>query len=197
MTTRLASDVHQIHLLHRQRANGVEGLCALAGIVLAFIGLAGGARLFDAIASIVIGAAFLFETWTVITAPRELEHRRGIWADRAAGGLGVVLGILALLRVGPTVLAPISLLVFGAGLVFGMGFASRTTRVVIGLAAIVLSILAIIQLDPRTLTLTGIIAVGTALLVTGPAAGWRAARRDRNRRRKSSGNSGIQVLNGR
>lgn len=152
---------------HSKRTTGaVEALCAVAGIVLAIIGLAGASRFFDAIADIVVGAAFLFEVWTVLgTGGRD----RGVWAERVAGWAGVVLGILALLHLAPTVLAPIAVIVFGAGLVLGMGLLSRSARVVVGACAIVLGILALIQLDPRTLTNIGVIAVASILLLTGPA----------------------------
>lgn len=156
---------------HRNRSGGaVEAICAVAGIVLAIIGLAGASRFFDAIADIVVGAAFLFETWTVLAAGRS---ERGLWAQRIAGWAGVVLGILALLRLAPTVLAPIAVIIFGAGLVLGMGLLSRAARVVVGLCAIVLGILALIQLDPRTLTNIALIAVAGILLLTGPAMAWR------------------------
>lgn len=159
---------------HRSNAGAaVAALCAAAGVVLAIIGLAGASRFFDAIADIVVGAAFLFEVWTVVGAGRTDEHRRGVWAERVAGWVGVVLGILALLRLAPTVLAPIAVIVFGAGLALGMGMLSRTSRVVIGIAAIVLGILAIIQLDPRTLTLIALIGVSGILLLTGPAVASR------------------------
>ncbi len=153
--------------VHRNRAGGaVEALCAVAGIVLAIIGLAGASRFFDAIADIVVGAAFLFEVWTLMARG---QHERGLWAERVAGWAGVVLGILALLHLAPTVLAPIAVIVFVAGLIFGMGLLSRAARVVVGVCAVVLGILALIQLDPRTLTLIGLIAVAGILLLTGPA----------------------------
>ncbi|HEX8791865.1 MAG TPA: hypothetical protein VF765_13015 [Polyangiaceae bacterium] len=153
--------------LHRNRAGGaVEALCAVAGIVLAIIGLAGASRFFDAIADIVVGAAFLFEVWTLTARGHD---DRGMWAERAAGWTGVVLGILALLGLAPTVFAPISVIVFGAGLIFGVGLLSRAARVVAGLCAVVLGILALLQLDPRTLTNIAVIAVAGILLVTGPA----------------------------
>jgi hypothetical protein len=154
---------------HRDRTGGTAAaLCAAAGVVLAIIGLAGASRFFDAIVEIVVGAAFLFEVWTVLATDRH-EHRRGLWAERTAGWVGIVFGILALLRLAPTVLAPIAVIVFGAGLALGMGLLSRTGRIVVGCATIVLGILALIQLQPRTLTLIGLIAVSGTLLLTGPA----------------------------
>lgn len=161
---------------HKRNSGTLEMVCAVAAIVLAIIGLAGGARFFDAIATIVVGATFIFETWTVLGAARGKEHERGIWAERTAGWVGVVLGILALLRLAPTFLAPISLIVFGFGLSTGMGMASRSGRVLVGLAAIVLGVLGLLRLDPRTLTLIGLIGVSAMLLLSGPAAAWREHR---------------------
>jgi hypothetical protein len=161
----------------RNRAGGaVEALCAAAAIVLAIIGLAGGPRFFDAIAGIVLGTAFLFEVWTVLGGAHGASHERGLTAERVAGWVGVVLGILALLRLAPTFLAPIAVIVFGFGLALGMGMLSRAARITVGVCAIVLGILALLRLDPRTLTNISVIAVGAVLMFTGPAMAWRGRR---------------------
>jgi hypothetical protein len=52
--------------------------------------------------------------------------------------------------------------------VLGMGLASRGVRIIVGLGAICLGILALLRLDPRTLTLIGLLAVGCILLLSGP-----------------------------
>jgi hypothetical protein len=169
MQTPLASDV-QPRPTHRDQTGGmIEGLFALAAIVLAIIGLAGGPRFFDAIATIAIGGAFLFETWTVAASATE----RDIWAARLAGWAGVLLGLVVLRWLGPTVFIPIALLAFGVGLVFSTGLASGPVGLAIGSAAIALGFLAIVPLHPRMLTLIGIIAVGGVLLLTGPTTAWR------------------------
>jgi hypothetical protein len=169
MQTPLARDVQPLPT-HRDQTGGmVEGLFALVGIVFAAIGLAGGPRSFDAIAIIAIGAAFLFETWTVAARASE----RDIWAARIAGWAGVLLGIVVLRWLGPTVLMPIALLAFGVGLVFSTGLASGPVGLAIGSVAIGLGILAIVPLHPRLLTLMGIIAVGGVLVLTGPTTAWR------------------------
>ena len=158
-----------------ERTGGVtEAIAAAVGVALAIIGLAGAApRFLDTIAVIVLGATFLFERWTVTARVHsgtwdEVHADRALAAESIAGWAGVVLGILSLLRLAPTVLAPIALIVFGGGLLFGMALGSRTARFIVGLCAVALGILALLRLDPRTLTLIGLIAVGGVLLLTGP-----------------------------
>jgi hypothetical protein len=169
MQTPLASDVKP-HPTHRDQTGGmIEGLFALVGIVLAAIGLAGGPRSFDAIATMAIGAAFLFETWTVAAS----VSGRDIWAARLAGWAGLLLGLVVLRWLGPTVFIPIALLAFGVGLLFSTGLASGPVGLVIGSVAIALGILAIVPLHPRLLSLIGIIAVGGVLVLTGPTTAWR------------------------
>jgi hypothetical protein len=170
----------------RHRAGGIgEEVGAAIGLVLAIIGLAGAApRFLDTIAIIVLGVTFLSERWSVTGGVHEGIHaqgavERGLAAESIAGWTGVVLGVLSLLRLVPTVLAPIAVILFGAGLVFGVARAWRTERVIAGLATIVLGILALVQLDPRKLTLIGLIIVGGALLFTGPVVAARIHEADR------------------
>jgi hypothetical protein len=137
----------------------------MAGIVLAIAGLASASPVFGATAAVVVGAGFLFEVWSV--APR--EHARGVWAERLAGFVGIVFGILSLLHLAPRVLAPIGIIVFGVGLAAGMGMLSRTGRIIAGVCAIALGVIALTQFDPRTFTLIGLIAVAGTLMLTGPA----------------------------
>jgi hypothetical protein len=137
--------------------------------VLAIIGLAGASRNFDAIADILVGAAFLFAAWSLM-AREEHErgvHERGLWEGRIAGVAGIVLGILALLHLAPDVLAPVAVIVFGGALVLGRGV-GRMGRIIVGVGATVLGILALLHLDPRTLTLIALIAVAGILLLSSP-----------------------------
>jgi hypothetical protein len=158
---------------HGNRTAGVtEALCALGAIVLAILGLSGAARFFGSTAAIVVGAAFLFEVWAV-TDSHHREHTRGVWGERLAGWVGIVFGVLALVHLAPTALAPIGVIVFGAGLVLGMGLLSRTGRAIAGVGVIVLGIIALTRLDPRPFTMIGVIAVAGVLLLTGPAMAWR------------------------
>src|SRR5579884_2695589 len=120
------------------------------------------------------------------------ELGSGMTAESVAGVAGVVLGILSLLGLAPTVLSPIALIVFGGGLVLGSAAVSRMNtveyygageatrrvmrelvnasasgQVLLGIGAVVLGILALLQLDPMTLTLVGFLAVGGAVLLSG------------------------------
>jgi hypothetical protein len=162
-----------------KRTGGVvEAVAAAIGMALAIIGLAGAAsRVMDAITVIVLGAAFLFERWTMTARAHEgvapMGHGESLTSEAVAGWTGVVLGILALLRLAPTVLTPIAVIVFGAGLALSAGVATRSARVLVGLGVTALGILALIRIDPRTLTLIGMLAVGAVLLMTGPAVGSR------------------------
>jgi hypothetical protein len=164
---------------HRRGTTWTEAFFAAGGLALAIIGLSGAApRWLDTIADIAIGLAFLFERWSVTARQHEgaftgLQRDRGLTAEAVAGWTGVVLGILSLVRVAPSILAPIAVLVFGAGLAIGTGLGTRSGRILIGCAAIVLGILAIIGIDPHTLTLIGLIGVSAALLLSGPLFAWR------------------------
>lgn len=164
----------QTHPGAKHAGGVVEVLAAAAGVALAIIGLVGVApRFLDTIAVIVLGVAFLLERWTVTARMHEGTltgiEARGLTAESVAGWTGVVLGILSLLRLVPTILAPIALIVFGAGLALGSGIGTRSGRLLVGIGAIVLGILSLIQLDPRTLTLVGLIGVGAILMLSGPA----------------------------
>ncbi len=165
---------------NRERAGGAaEALFAAVTIVLAILGLAGVASAYlDTIAVIALGVAFLCERWTVARGVDQgtlpgLRREHGLVAESVAGWAGIVLGILSLLRLVPTVLVPIAVIVFGAGMALGAGVGSRSGRVLVGCAAVVLGILALIGIDPRTLALVGLLGVGAALLLSGPVVAWR------------------------
>ncbi len=126
----------------------------------------------------------------------------GIGTEVFGGAVGIVLGILALLGVRPFVLLPVAAIVFGGSLLLG-GAAQpeldalvpehdarlrRITRdaiqasggvmVMVGIAAAVLGILALLSVGPiMTLTLVALLCVGGALLVAGGALTARFARR--------------------
>ncbi len=154
-----------------QRSFAAESLAAVVGVVLAIIGLAGAAsRILDTIAVIALGAAFLCERWAALQPGRAgssaLGDRRGLTLDSIAGWAGIALGVLSLLRLAPTVLVPVAVIIFGAALAFGAGERWRSARTVAGVVAIVLGILALARIDPRTLSLIGLIVVGGALVAT-------------------------------
>jgi hypothetical protein len=126
----------------------------------------------------------------------------GIGTEVFGGAVGVVLGILALVGVRPFVLLPVAAIVFGASLLLG-GAAQpeleslvpehdaryrRITRdaiqasggvmVMVGIAAAVLGILALLSVGPiTTLSLVALLCVGGALLIAGGALTARFVRR--------------------
>jgi hypothetical protein len=126
----------------------------------------------------------------------------GMSTELAAGAAGIALGVLALIGIAPAVLLMVAVIVFGGALLMGGGetfrlaqfgqryfVAEETTRIaaesaggaetLIGLAAIVLGILALTGVQPTTLTLVGLLIIGIAQLACGLALGARMASRAR------------------
>jgi hypothetical protein len=129
------------------------------------------------------------------------EFGGGASAEFLGGVTGIVLGILALVGVYPLILSPIAVLVLGvvtllstgtnwrfsrmstnrftggqeiAQAVTGsMAASSCGTQVATGIAAVILTILAIIGLHPLTLTLVSLLCLGAAVVVVGGAVGSR------------------------
>jgi hypothetical protein len=118
-----------------------EAFGAGAAAVLAILGLAGALPLTMAcVATILLGAAFLFEGGAVLARYRHVvqaiarpdeEHAiraevgGGTTAETLAGIAGIVLGILSLLGVFPEVLLPVALIGFGGGMLLGSAATSR------------------------------------------------------------------------
>lgn len=203
-----------VHGEHRELMSGAavtpvsEGAAAIAVIVLTILGLLGvatGAMI--AIATIVLGAAIVLQgaqavseyaRWLGSDAAATVSNvGGGLTLDFLAGGVGIVLGILALFSRTP-VLAPAALIVFGGTLLLNGSLMARQTglampaapptqavelmaaqmsnvasgaQVMIGIAAIVLGILALVPIHDAVLTLVGLLAVGVSVLVTGIASG--------------------------
>jgi hypothetical protein len=125
----------------------------------------------------------------------KLEIGGGSTVEFLGGASGIVLGILALLGIAGDALLPVAAIVFGATLmlsagttakldsfrVYGSGhpqldrIASESIRVasgaqlLIGVAGVVLGILALTGTQPLTLTLVAFLAVGASLLLSGSA----------------------------
>lgn len=120
----------------------------------------------------------------------------GITAEFFGGLAGIVLGILGLFRSSPEPLLGSALLVFGAATLLGgrtisrlnwllqpqshsasemqsgaMMLAGAGSQMLIGLAAVVLGILAIVGMNSITLVLAGLLSLGTAALFTSSAMG--------------------------
>ena len=137
---------------------------------------------------------------TAENSAQTIEMGGGMTAEMVAGIAGVVLGILALLGLDPLTLSASAVVVYGAALSLGSGSTSRLnelkievsgahqsaqkvaheavsaaagTQVLVGLAAGVLGILALVGIAPMPLVLVGLLTVGTSLLLSGGAVGGR------------------------
>ena len=131
------------------------------------------------------------------------ELMGGLGAESLSGLGALALGILALIGVDTFILLEVALLVFGAGLLFGSaatwrvnyprigGYATNDTagyvareavhaasgaHALVGLAAVILGILALLGNSPMILVLAGILSVGGAIVLSGAAIGGRFLR---------------------
>lgn len=175
-----------------------EGAGAISTIILAIIGLAGVlANIVAPVAAIVIGVVFLMEGVMLNATARRLSPQgakrslgmaNGMTAGFFGGLAGIVLGILALFQTAPgerpEILLAVAVLVYGTALLVGGGAFSLTATpepsttigpmssgsLLIGLAAVVLGILAIIGLAPMTLVLVGLLSLGGGALFSGSNA---------------------------
>jgi hypothetical protein len=138
------------------------------------------------------------------TSPQGWDARAelggGMGAEFLAGGAGVVLGILGLLGIGTAVLIPIAVIVFGGALLLGSGAsvdlgtlttsdaygrfahisrqataAASGAQVLIGIAAIILGILALVGIEPVPVTLVALLVLGASVLFSGTAISSRMA----------------------
>lgn len=120
------------------------------------------------------------------------EIGTGLTAEFIAGSAAVALGILSLLGLDPKVLTPVAVIVLGSGMLIGAGVPGRIAHlaagsqhsehfagealmagagaeVLVGGAAVVLGIIALVGAIPITLTLVALLAMGAATLMTGMA----------------------------
>ena len=129
-------------------------------------------------------------------AIQNVELGGGISTQIGGGVAAGVLGVLALLNLDATALMAIAAIVLGATMVFSSGVSTRLnalkietsndheiakrvarealtaatgTEVLVGLAAVVLGILALVGIDPTTLILVAMLALGASVLLTGSA----------------------------
>jgi hypothetical protein len=127
----------------------------------------------------------------------------GMGAELFAGAAGVVLGVLGLLGLATAVLIPVAVIVFGAALLLGSGatvdlgtlggpgghdlprfahaarevtVAASGAQVLVGIGAVVLGIVALVGVDPVTVTLVALLVTGASTLVGGVALSGRMAR---------------------
>jgi hypothetical protein len=110
------------------------GVIAIAGVVLAIVGLAGvEPRWLLGVATIAVGVSFLIEGATISSRLADLLHEHtegrvqmaelgtGTTAETLAGVAGIALGILGILNVIPGVLLPVAAIVYGGAGVLGAG----------------------------------------------------------------------------
>jgi hypothetical protein len=179
-----------------------EAIGGIAAVILAVVGLAGIlGNLMASIATIVIGAGILVEGWAVGASYRQVSTTNpmagqfaglngALTAEFLGGVAGIVLGILALFRLGPDTLLAVALLVFGATLLLSSLAASQAQwrlssftqgdtrawpagavpavqsgQLLAGLGAVVLGILAVIGLAPITLILVGLLSLAAVMLL--------------------------------
>ncbi|MBE7426702.1 MAG: hypothetical protein HS106_11785 [Ideonella sp.] len=215
METSMESSLQDRRLFKTMTAgSAVEALGGAAAVVLAIVGLAGIAPEYvSAVAAIVVGAALLAQASFIAARAREIESREhlsgarklefegGVSSEAVAGGVAIVLGILALLGIGSDALVAISAIVIGAALILECGAMNRINaldvangqhltarriarravigsegaQMLIGLAAVVLGILALVGVGTPVLSLVALLAIGVAILLGGTALGGRSA----------------------
>jgi hypothetical protein len=124
----------------------------------------------------------------------------GMSSEFLGGAAGIALGILGLVNIAPTILTAVAAIVFGGVLLLGSGGQARLNRLIlehggmhetarhvareavmaasgtqalVGLSAIVLGILALVDIVPLTLTLVALLCVATAIVFSGAAVSSR------------------------
>jgi len=185
-----------------------ELLLACGAVVLSILGLVGVFQAeLAAIAVIGLGAILLFQGANVVLRYGELlyeadassklhaaEISRGITAEFLAGVAGIVLGILALLRIVPMTLMSVAVITYGGTLLltsgesiwlnsFGkendmvyqlrhsMGLAAARAQVLMGLGSLVLGILGLVGIVPMTMVLVALLATGASILLRSSFVG--------------------------
>lgn len=180
----------------------LEMVGGIGAVVLAILGLLRISPMnMASIATILAGVALLFEGAAVASRFRQTAQVSGTAkGDRARvgggtsmeviGGIaGIALGVLALFGVAPLLLIPIANIVFGGALIFGSvgtsrlhgardtaaraGRATSGIQLVVGLAAVALGILALLDFTPLLLSLISLLAVGATVLLSGSALSTR------------------------
>lgn len=179
-----------------------EVLLACGAVVLSILGLAG---IFPndlaAITVIALGVVLGCQGTNVILrytellseagatpSPRAMEVGRGITAEFLGGLAGVVLGILALLRIAPMTLMSAAVITYGGTLLLtssesvlltlsgkedevvhqlmhSMGRASASAQVLTGVGALALGILGLVGIAPTIMILVALLATGTSMLL--------------------------------
>ncbi len=192
-----------------QRVSLAEGITGAAAVGLSIVGLVNIVpNWMMPIATLALGCALLFEGGAIaarftdlmtVTARRRYdvsELGSGMTAEVIGGLGGIILGILALLKIHPMVLVPSAVVLFGVTLLFSSTvsarlnaveiskapenetfrevareavFASASVQLLFGIAAITLGILALVGINPTALSLVGLLGVGFSNLLNGTA----------------------------
>ncbi len=135
------------------------------------------------------------ETGGGTASKAELEG--GMSAELLAGAAGIVLGVLALIGLVPATLSAVAIIVFGGALLLGGGETFRVSHLgrypedvaeyaarlsaesaaggesLVGIAAVVLGVLAIVGIQPAMLVLVGLLCLGGAMLMSGTTVSLR------------------------
>jgi hypothetical protein len=169
----------------------VEAVLGVAALILAILGLAGiEAGYMLTIGVIAIGAALLSEG-AAIAARLNGDGsvaETGMNAEFVAGLAGIVLGVLALLGIQVIPLTAAAVLGFGGALLLGAGAGSEAAstvrhdglshrgttgtagaKILVGLAVIVLGILALVGIRPPEMLLVAVLILGGILMLSGVA----------------------------
>jgi hypothetical protein len=193
------------------RSNGVsEAVGGAIAVVLTILGLAHVVpEYLVAVALIAAGAALMLrgvatvgEYGRVLQGPEQASFEIGgagaLSVELLTGAAGVVLGILALLRVAPIELVAIGVIAEGAGLILSTGATSQLTgariaaiyrdqrsqrlageinaaatssQAAVGLTAVVLGILALAGFSSTVLELIALLALGAFILLNSASVG--------------------------
>lgn len=212
--------------------SAIEILTGIAAIVLTALGLAQFIpHLLLKIAIIVVGGGLLLRgVAAAVEFTRLLRHSGGrvttgvspsggASTELVSGAVGIVLGVLALLGVGPVVLAPVALVVLAVGMIMSSATDGRisklrlamigasehiheasisaaradsSTQILTSIGALVLGALALLGFDPWVLTLLGILALGTMQALTGGGLATRAFGMLRSRDLQSRESVGVR-----
>jgi hypothetical protein len=195
------SGAHDANQVTAVSGTTAEAFAGAAATVLAIIGLSGILPVtLAAIAAIVLGAGLFFEgvaiaaKWRSLFAQTnggvvgEADVGGGLSAEFYGGAAGVVLGILALIGIVSTVLLPVAAIVFGGALLFGagasaslgnghggeeLGVIGASGQVMVGLAGVVLGIVALVGGSSMVLTLVAFLTIGAGALLSGGALAGR------------------------
>jgi len=185
-----------------------ELLLACGTVVLSVLGIVGLFQdHFAAIAIIALGVMLLLQGVSVAMEYNErlygtevtdrlgiADVSRGLAAEFLAGTAGIVLGILALLNIGPLTLMSVAVITYGGTLLLtsgepvwliptrsgsekthrllrAMSLVSVGTQALVGAAGLVLGILALVGIMPIVMVLIGLLASGTSILLRSSVVG--------------------------